>query len=59
MPIREFYTGPGKTVRAHDEVAVSVRIAKEDTKFGGHYIKYGKRKCMEIAHLAVRFGEIK
>lgn len=52
VPIREFYTGPGKTVRAHDEVAVSVRIAKEDYEgFGGHYIKYGKRNAMEIATL--------
>ncbi|MDO5574593.1 MAG: xanthine dehydrogenase FAD-binding subunit XdhB [bacterium] len=52
VPIREFYTGPGKTVRAHDEVAVSVRIAKKDYEgFGGHYIKYGKRNAMEIATL--------
>ncbi len=52
VPIREFYTGPGKTVRAHDEIAVSVRIAKEDYEgYGGHYIKYGKRNAMEIATL--------
>lgn len=52
VPIREFYTGPGKTVRAHDEVAVSVRIAKKDYEgFGGYYIKYGKRNAMEIATL--------
>lgn len=52
VPIREFYTGPGRTVRAHDEVAVSVRIAKKDYEdFGGHYIKYGKRNAMEIATL--------
>lgn len=52
VPIREFYTGPGKTVRTHDEIAVSVRIAKKDYDgFGGHYIKYGKRNAMEIATL--------
>ena len=52
VPIREFYTGPGKTVRKHDEVLVSVRIAREDYEgFGGRYIKYGKREAMEIATL--------
>ncbi len=52
VPIREFYTGPGKTVRKHDEVAVSVQITKENYEgFGGHYIKYGKRNAMEIATL--------
>lgn len=52
VPIREFYTGPGRTVRTHEEIAVSVRIKKEDYDgFGGHYIKYGKRNAMEIATL--------
>jgi len=52
VPIREFYTGPGKTVRKHEEIAVSVRIKKEDYDgFGGHYMKYGKRNAMEIATL--------
>lgn len=52
VPISEWYTGPGKTVRAHDEVALNVRVAKSDYEgFGGHYIKYGKRSAMEIATL--------
>ena len=52
VPISEFYTGPGKTVRMHNEIAVSVRILKENYEgFGGHYIKYGKRNAMEIATL--------
>jgi xanthine dehydrogenase FAD-binding subunit len=52
VPIREFYTGPGKTVRKHDEILVAIRIAKPDYEgFGGCYIKYGKRNAMEIATL--------
>ena len=52
VPIREFYTGAGKTVRAHDEVLVAIHIAKQDyAGFGGCYIKYGKRNAMEIATL--------
>lgn len=52
VPIREFYTGAGKTVRRRDEVLTAIRIKKEDYDgFGGCYIKYGKREAMEIATL--------
>lgn len=50
IPIREWYTGPGKTVRNHDEILTAIKIKKEAYEgFGGHYIKYGKRNAMEIA----------
>ncbi len=52
VPIRSFYTGPGKTVRRHDEVLAAIHIKREDYDgFGGCYIKYGKREAMEIATL--------
>lgn len=52
VPIREFYTGPGKTVRQHDEILTAIHIAKADyADFGGCYLKYGKRNAMEIATL--------
>ena len=52
VPIREFYTGAGKTVRKHDEILTAIHIAKADYEgFGGCYIKYGKRNAMEIATL--------
>ncbi|WP_077611827.1 xanthine dehydrogenase subunit XdhB [Clostridium sp. Marseille-P2415] len=52
IPIRDWYTGPGKTVRQHDEVLTAIQIKKESYEgYGGHYIKYGKRNAMEIAAL--------
>lgn len=52
VPIQDFYVGPGKTIREHDEVLTEIRIAKEDYDgFYGCYIKYGKRNAMEIATL--------
>ncbi|MDD3410783.1 MAG: xanthine dehydrogenase FAD-binding subunit XdhB [Eubacteriales bacterium] len=52
VPIAEFYTGPGKTVRKHDELLVALHIARKDYEgFGGRYLKYGKRGAMEIATL--------
>lgn len=52
VPILEFYTGPGKTVRQHDEVMTAIRISKADYEdYFGQAIKYGKRNAMEIATL--------
>ena len=52
VPIREFYTGPGKTVRQHNEILTAIHIARADYEnFGGCYLKYGKRNAMEIATL--------
>lgn len=64
IPIREWYTGPGRTVRQHDEVLTAIKIKKESYEgHGGHYIKYGKRNAMEIATLGcavtVRLSEDK
>lgn len=52
VPLEEFYTGPGKTVRQHAELLTAIKIYRENYEgFGGHYIKYGKRSAMEIATL--------
>ena len=52
VPVSEFYTGPGKTVRRRDEVLTAFRIRREDYEgYYGHYMKYGKRRAMEIATL--------
>jgi len=52
LPIREFYTGPGKTVRVRDEILTTIQIRPESYRgFGGEYIKFGKRAAMEIATL--------
>ncbi len=52
LPIREFHTGPGKTVLQHGEILTAIRIPYES--YAGHgscYIKFGQRKAMEIATL--------
>ncbi|HPS82321.1 MAG TPA: FAD binding domain-containing protein, partial [Candidatus Limiplasma sp.] len=52
VPIRDFYTGAGKTVRKQNEILVAIHIEKKDYDgFGGCYLKYGKREAMEIATL--------
>ena len=50
IPIEEWYTGPGKSVRERDEILVKIRIPKDHYEgFTGHYFKYGKRRALEIA----------
>ena len=50
--IKDFYTGPGKTVRDRCEVCKCFKIKKENYEnYYGYYFKYGKRKSLEIATL--------
>lgn len=50
--IKDFYTGPGKTVRDRCEVCKCFVIKKENFEnYFGYYFKYGKRKSLEIATL--------
>ncbi len=52
VPVTEFYTGPGRTVRKREEVLIAILVKPEDyIGWSGCYIKYGKRKSMEIATL--------
>lgn len=52
VPVTEFYTGPGRTVREHAEILTAIRITRDNYEgFYGHYTKYGKRNAMEIATL--------
>lgn len=52
VPVCEFYTGPGKTVRERTEVCTSFEIPRSEYEgWEGKYYKYGKRKAMEIATL--------
>lgn len=52
VPVCEFYTGPGRTVRQRCEICKYFLIRKENfDRWHGVYMKYGKRKAMEIATL--------
>lgn len=53
LPIRDFYTGPGKTVlKAEEEILTGIRIPREKyAEHGGCYLKFGMRNAMEISTL--------
>ena len=49
VPLREFFTGPGKTILNPSELIISVRFPVPDGKWGSHFSKLGKRKGMAIS----------
>ena len=52
VPIKEHYTGPGKTALAHDELLCAIIIPKQSHEnCFGCYIKYAMREALDIATL--------
>jgi xanthine dehydrogenase FAD-binding subunit len=54
VPITEFYSGPGKTVRRKEELLTRIVLPLGGRgKWGGVYIKVAVRKAMDISTLGV------
>ncbi len=52
VPIDEFYTGPGRTVREREELLTRIIIPpRKENYWGCKYIKFATRKAMDIAIL--------
>ena len=48
LPIEEFFTGPGATAMADDELLTGFELPLPPAHSGAHYIQLGKRKSSEI-----------
>ena len=53
VPIKEFFTGPRKTVLGASELVTGVRIPLETRKFGANYIKLGRYDGEDLAQVGV------
>lgn len=53
IPLQEFFTGPGKTVLAPDEIVTGISVPAPAPRTGKVYIKHGRRKAMELATVGV------
>lgn len=51
--LEEFFTGPGQTVLARDEIMVEIAVPCPLPHTGKVYIKHGRRKAMELATVGV------
>jgi aerobic carbon-monoxide dehydrogenase medium subunit len=53
VPLEQFFTGPGRTVLAADELLTEIIIPAPAPHTGKVYIKHGRRKAMELATVGV------
>ena len=53
LPLEDFFTGPGQTVLANDEILKEVAVPSPPPRAGKVYIKHGRRKALELATVGV------
>lgn len=53
VPLAKFFTGPKKTVLAKDELLYKIVVPQPSEYSGSAYIKYTRRKAMDLALLGV------
>jgi carbon-monoxide dehydrogenase medium subunit len=53
VPLIDFFTGTYRTVRKADEVLVEFQIPDERGSFGSAYLKFSRRKAMELPLLGI------
>ena len=58
VPLAEFFTGPGETIRQENELLVGVDIPVPPAGFRGGFGKFGPRPALEIAMASVSVGGV-
>jgi len=53
LPLEEFFAGPKKTILNHDEILVRLEVPSMKPNSAGEYVKFGRRRAMEIAMIGV------
>jgi aerobic carbon-monoxide dehydrogenase medium subunit len=53
LPLAEFFTGPGRTVRRPNELLTEIRIPTSRPHRGAAYIKHSPRRAMDLAVVGV------
>lgn len=56
VPVDEFATGPGITVKREDEILAAVRFEAEGGTFRSRFARMGTRKALAIAKVSVAIG---
>lgn len=56
VPLNDFFTGPGKTVKADDELLTAVLFDKPADDFVASFKKSGPRPALEISKVSVGIG---
>jgi xanthine dehydrogenase FAD-binding subunit len=56
VPLREFFTGPGKTVRKPEELLAEVRVPLPPEQFVARFYKFGTRPALDISAISIGLG---
>lgn len=56
IPLREFFTGPGRTLRKPSELLAAVEVPLPPKGFVGEFYKHGTRPGLDISAIAVAAG---
>lgn len=59
VPLAEFFVGPGKTVRAPNELLCAIRVPLPPPGFVGRFFKFGTRPALDISAIAIGLGGLK
>jgi len=59
VPLREFFTGPGHTVRRPDEVLVAMSMPLPPDGFVARFCKFGTRPALDISAVAIGLGAVR
>lgn len=58
VPLREFFVGPGKTVRKASELLVAVWVPRPPEGFVARFHKFGTRPALDIAAISIGIGGV-
>ncbi len=56
VALKDFFTGPGRTVRAADELMTAALVPPPPPDFAARFEKFGTRPALDISTVSVGFG---
>lgn len=59
VPLPEFFVGPGRTVRAPNELLCAIRLPLPPPGFVGRFFKFGTRPALDISAIAIGIGGVR
>jgi CO/xanthine dehydrogenase FAD-binding subunit len=59
VPLEQFFVGPGRTVRAPNELVSALLLPMPPTGFVGRFFKFGTRPALDIAVIAIAIGGVR
>ena len=59
VPLSAFFTGPGRTVRARDELLCAIRVPLPKPGFVARFVKFGTRPALDISAVAIGIGGVR